>query len=369
MVMNTNRMMPSGGVRPSYAVVAAQFCLFLTANPAVAQSGVTVSGVTAAQRNDNSKLVDIYYNLSASGPCTVWPVVSGDGGVTWNVPAQTFTGDLGANVSTGSGRHIVWDAGADIPGKVGSFRARVFADDGSAQTNMVLVPGGTFPYQNNFNAQIFVATFLIDKYEVTNQRYAEFLNDTDPNGQYWTVNQEITRNGTPPNVFYSPWLGKQNYPVKYVSALDAEAFAGWLSTREGRTYRLPTEQEWEKAAGWDPVLNKLWNYGFTNDSIDCSWANYTYNTVYNGYCTLYGTTHEVGYYNGMNGTNDARSTFGCYDMSGNLREWTSSIDVTTNRVTRGGSMIDGNVSTTGRTIGGVTARDFYTGFRLLLEFE
>ena len=298
-------------------MVAATWLLGLTGT-AVGQSGVTVSGVTAAQRNDNSKLVDIYYNLSASGPCTVWPVVSGDGGATWNVPAQTYTGDFGANIPPGSGRHIVWDAGADIPGKVGSFRTRVFADDGSALTNMVLVPGGTFPYQNNTSAQIFVPTFLIDKYEVTNQRYAEFLNDADPNGQYWTAQQEITRNVAGQSVFYAPWPGKQEYPVRYVSALDAEAFAAWLSTREGRNFRLPTDQEWEKAAGWDPLTNTLWFYGFinNNNSIDCTWANYS---------QCVGVTREVGYYNGQNGTGHARSPYGGYDMSGNVFEWTGTL--------------------------------------------
>jgi len=36
-----------------------------------------MGGLMVAQRNGNSKLVDIYYKLSASGPSTAWPIKSG----------------------------------------------------------------------------------------------------------------------------------------------------------------------------------------------------------------------------------------------------------------------------------------------------
>ena len=38
------------------------------------------------------------------------------------------------------------------------------------------------------------------------------------------------------------------HPVVLVSKMDAVAYAGWLSRRTGNTWRLPTEDEWEKAA-------------------------------------------------------------------------------------------------------------------------
>lgn len=159
------------GMKGATAVSAV--LLVLVAGTAFAQTAPTVSNVRAAQRGDGSRLVDIHYDLAHNAACTVWAVVSGDGGVSWSVPAMTLTGDLGHNVASGTNKHVIWDAGRDIPGVLGSFRARVYADDGQTGSNMVVVPAGLF------GNQIFVNTFLIDKYEVTNQRYAEFLNDAD----------------------------------------------------------------------------------------------------------------------------------------------------------------------------------------------
>jgi formylglycine-generating enzyme required for sulfatase activity len=344
-------------------VFAAEVLLFLS--PARGQPvAPVVSDVRAAQRADASRLVDIHYDLSHNAPCTVWPVVSGDGGVSWNVPAMTLTGDFGPNVAPGLNKHIVWDAGRDIPGILGTFRARIYADDGQSSSNMVVVPAGTFPYQRNFAQQIFVGTFLIDKYEVTNLRYAEFLNDADPDGTYWNGGMEITRSGTPPDVYYAVYPGRENYPIRYVSALDAEAYAAWLSAHEGRTYRLPTEQEWEKVAAWDPTINKHWQYGFQSDSISCQSANF-----YNGSNYCVGNVSEVGHYDGTNGTNNARSFYGCYDMSGNVLEWTGSGCDPNCRVLRGGSWGYGaaDCQTTTSNVASPTSRSAHFGFRLALE--
>ncbi len=335
----------------------------------LAQSGPVVSNVTANQQAGNSRRVDIHYNLTNANPCTVWVVVSDNGGATWGVPAMTVTGHVGPNVSPGNNKLAVWDAGADIPGRVGSFRVRVYADDGTGTGNMVLVPSGDFPYQGS--TPIYIAAFLLDKYEVTNLRYCEFLNAADPNGTYWTSGQEITRSGTPPYT-YAVNSGRQNYPVRYVSHDDAVAMANWLSQRDNRSWRLPTEQEWEKAAAWDPTISKRWTYGFQQDTISCVWCNYY--SASPGYCV--GNPTEVGHYNGTNGTNNAKSFFGCYDMSGNVWEWTSSCysgsPPSCSRVLRGGSWYyNAAVCTTTYRSGddAPTSRDDYYGFRLALDLN
>ena len=94
---------------------------------------------------------------------------------------------------------------------------------------------------------VTVQTFLMDRAEVTNEEYAEFVRD---------------RNYEAP----SHWLrGKplplqEKWPVVNVSPRDAEAFAAWRSSRDGVAYRLPTEEEWEYAARSGGVY-KLYPWG------------------------------------------------------------------------------------------------------------
>lgn len=227
--------------------------------------------------------------------------------------------------------------------------------------DMVLVPAGWFAYEDaDQENYVFLADFAMDKYEVTADAYCEFLNNADPDGNHWDSWQEIIRTGDPGNYSYEVQAGRENYPIYYVSFYDAQIYAAWKSAMTGQSYRLPTEQEWEKAAGWDPVLNKLWTYGFQRDSIDSSWCNYDY---------YYGGSLPVGSFNGTGDTNDAKSFYGCYDMSGNLWEWTSSIFSGTSRVLRGGYW-GGDASfcrVVSLTSGVPSGRYYYFGFRLLLE--
>jgi len=283
-----------------------------------ANSAPRVCCVTASQRGDDSKLVDIHYDLADADndACTVWIGTSDNGGVSWRVPASTCSGDVGAGITPGTNKAVVWDGCADIPGQTGTFRVRVWADDGKGLAPKVFVPAGRFPYQNvsNLAGWVFVDTFLIDKYEITNAFYCQFLK-AGGNDDHWVIDQEITRTGDPGNYHYTVGSGKENYPVRHVNYYDAEAFAQWRSQLEGVTWRLPTEQEWEKAAAWDPAQQDYYLYGFHSDSIDCNWCTYQGSS-----CGVSGP-RVVGYFNGTGGRNDAKSYYGCYDMSGNVSEW------------------------------------------------
>lgn len=74
----------------------------------------TVSNIAVSQR-DNTKLVDISYDVSFVGGDTVdiSCEVSTNSGVSYDIPVSSFSGDYGANVGTGTGRLIVWNAGVD----------------------------------------------------------------------------------------------------------------------------------------------------------------------------------------------------------------------------------------------------------------
>lgn len=110
---------------------------FLLASAILAAGGVraadpVVSNVALAQRTDGSGLVDITYDLAdPDTPLLAVAVqMSADGGVDWDFPALNLTGDLGPSVAPGTGRHVVWDAGALPDGlELGQLRVRLVASD------------------------------------------------------------------------------------------------------------------------------------------------------------------------------------------------------------------------------------------------
>jgi formylglycine-generating enzyme required for sulfatase activity len=124
--------------------------------------------------------------------------------------------------------------------------------------------------------------YWIGKYEVTNAQYAAFA--------------------AAKNIDWSMPSGKENHPVVSVSWYDAVAFCEWLSEVSGRTIRLPTEAEWEKAArGTDGRL-----YPWGNESPTCDLAQY-------GECD--GGALPVG------SKPKGASPYGALDMAGNVWEW------------------------------------------------
>ena len=176
---------------------------------------------------------------------------------------------------------------------------------------MCLVPAGTFT--TSTSVDVYLDAYYIDQYEVTNELYAMFLNDGG-NDDHWRSDMSglISRTGSAAPYTYQAVSGLGRRPVGYVTWFDATDFCAWRSSAEGLpadTYRLPTEAEWEKAAGWgDPARTSLWTYAIQSDSIDC-------NSVNCDYCVCRST--DVGSYTNYN------SYYGCYDMSGNVQEWCS----------------------------------------------
>lgn len=144
---------------------------------------------------------------------------------------------------------------------------------------------------------LYVPAFEIGRYPVINAEYRAFVRDTDHGPpRHWEGDT------------YPEGLG--DHPVANVTWHDAMAYCAWLREKTGRHYRLPTEAEWEKAAGWDPEAEarRRYPWGDTFDPERC-------NSREGGP----GGTTPVGQY-----SPDGDSPYGAVDMAGNVWEWTLS---------------------------------------------
>ena len=313
-----------------------------------------VSNVRSAQR-PGTQLVEITYELADpdSSQLTVSVAVSDNAGASYAVPASSFTGDVGGNVTPGTHKKITWDAGKDWPNKFSAnMRFRVTANDQAvppAPTGMALIPAGSFTMGDTFNDSsdhwgerpvhpVYVSAFYMDKTEVTKALWDEV--------KTWAVAHDYN--------FDYAGLGKAaNHPVQGVSWYDMVKWCNARSEKEGRTpayytdaaqtkvyrtgqvdvqndwvkwnrgYRLPTEAEWEKAARGGASGHRFpWS---DTDTITHSRANYYSDASYSydvsptrGYHPTFSNgaypyTSPVGYF--------AANGYGLYDMAGNVWQW------------------------------------------------
>ena len=229
------------------------------------------------------------------------------------------------------------------------------------------IPSGEFEmgdhHDSNLDAPVhtvYIDSFYMGKYEISNQQYCEYLNSAISAGDIKIDGGIVYGVGDSANDYpycdvhsydpdsqieYSDELfsvrvkngtDMSRHPVIQVSWYGAVAYCNWKSLQDGyedchdistwecdfskEGYRLPTEAEWEYAARGgenDPYYRYPWG-----DSIDGSKANYGSSG------DIYETGDEpwttpVGYYDGNQtptGT-DMSNGYGLYDMAGNVFDW------------------------------------------------
>ncbi len=214
----------------------------------------------------------------------------------------------------------------------------------------ILIEGGTFTFFMTGNREV-MPDLYVGKYTVTNKLYRQFINyltaKEAPSTKVLPVElyEEVLRSEADPVEGFSDYLkseeslvklltsyydddkrfNKEDQPVMGVTWYAARAYCLWLSLlesegRDSLLYRLPTEKEWEYAAGGKESRTYPWG----KEEPSTTRANYNENE---------GATTPVGRYP------EGATPEGLYDMAGNVWEWTEDIHrkYAPARALRGGS--------------------------------
>jgi formylglycine-generating enzyme required for sulfatase activity len=194
---------------------------------------------------------------------------------------------------------------------------------------MILIAAGEFTMGDDNHQpdekpahKVKLPDFYIDKFEVTNEWYKKFCDATKrpyPTNPWWD----------------NSYFNKPKMPVVGVNFADASAYAEWAGKR------LPTEQEWEKAASWGPTGDKkrMWPWG---DSEKVSAA-------------VLNTNHPLN----VGSKQSGGSAYGVQDMAGNVLEWVDALY----QAYPNNSSPDPNFGTGNRVVRGGTFRSNVQGAR------
>ena len=150
--------------------------------------------------------------------------------------------------------------------------------------------------------EVYMSAYLIDKYPVTNAKYRKFIESggykqrdfwSDAGWDYVQQSKPLDSDGV-----HSALDGKDDCPVVNVSWYEAEAFAKYAGKR------LPTEAEWEKAARGTDGRIYPWGNEFDKTKLNCAESK------------IEKPTPVTKFPEGISG-------YGCFDMAGNVWEWTA----------------------------------------------
>ena len=199
----------------------------------------------------------------------------------------------------------------------------------TAEPGMALIPAGEFVmgagsngfvYDNEGPAhEVYVPEFRLDRLLVTNEEYAQFVAEGGyVRREFWSEEGRAWRErenweaplywrrvdgGRRVQTMFGEESDNARHPVTGVSWYEAEAYARFAGKR------LPTEAEWEKAAGWDDDGKQKRRYAWGDEEPTLALCNFDF--------SYWGTTPVGSFPEGA-------TPEGLLDMTGNVWEWTSS---------------------------------------------
>ena len=236
-------------------------------------------------------------------------------------------------------------------------------------------------------------SYYLGKHEVTRGEFRKFVEATDykteaekdEKGGYGYTGDEGTPYAQKPEFTWrnTGFTQTDEHPVVNVSWNDAVEFCKWLSKNERKTYRLPTEAEWEYACR--ATVSTRWFRG-DDQSILEQIANVADSALFSKHAFFsYAKSWNDGYVFTAPVGKFSANKFGLHDMHGNVWEWCSDWydakyyassptndprgpETGSSRVDRGGSWYSGpgDCRSAYRSGDSPSYRDFYLGFRVAL---
>lgn len=327
----------------------------------MAGQNVKVENVNSAQVGQN---IEIYYDVIGSSEEDRFNITlfcSVDGGESYSNRLKKVEGDVGYNQPGGLGKKITWSILDEMSQLISDnvvFKVKLEFIPEEAR-NLIFVEGGVFYMGTNDEKadadakprhKIELDDFFINKYEVTVAEYRKFCEETD---------------STFPD---KPLEWKDDHPMTFVSWYDANAYCKWLSEKTGKTFRLPTEAEWEYASRGGYKFEET-KFSGSDNIFDVGW--HKQNSA--------GVMHSpVG---GL-----SANQIGIFDMTGNVWEWCSDfysqnyykqspsknpkgprVGYKDLKSGRGGSWFHPAIPVTYRYYMTASASSNYMGFRIVME--
>jgi formylglycine-generating enzyme required for sulfatase activity len=204
----------------------------------------------------------------------------------------------------------------DALGRLGDPRPGVC----TLEPALIEIPAGAILYGEAKERRTIEQPYAIARYPVTVAQFEQFVQDRgyeeasywggeESQAWRWRLSEHPKYRGegavTQPEYWQQARWHVANRPMVGVSLYEVQAYCAWLSARSGRVYRLPTEEEWERAARYTDGRDYPWG---------TEWADGIINTLE----AKIGRTTAVGTFP------RGRAECGAEDMSGNVWEWTTS---------------------------------------------